>query len=307
MRFSADHLNDEIGSRRQGADPETRAELDNLLFEERVNEARRQAFEAAISDVSSWDDLRDHHIRYCKAFIYVDEGLFPHTFVPGFAVRDLSGGDEERLLVRVERLARPLTASDMTFAELSDALDKGKHATVDRFLRIWNELPARDWRPVFATPKLSVADDLAQPDWPDRLRDRLGLAHFGLEPVALMEYRVKEVVAEAKRRNAPCAITAPTVLDCEPCPWYFPAPNELDCGRTMALIPVDSDGDLVVELLHVRITYGRAHLTRVGEIRAPMRPIALATLRNHHLTALRLASRCYDFGEEMPDGGGRGD
>jgi hypothetical protein len=69
----------------------------------------------------------------------------------------------------------------------------------------------------------------------------------------------------------------------------------------MALFEIASDADLVVELLHVRLTYRRHHLSRLGEIRRPPEPVALPRLRNHHLTALRLASGRDDFGEEMPD------
>jgi hypothetical protein len=69
----------------------------------------------------------------------------------------------------------------------------------------------------------------------------------------------------------------------------------------MALFEIASDADLVVELLHVRLTYLRHHLSLLGEIRRPPEPVALPRLRNHHLTALRLASGRDDFGEEMPD------
>jgi len=190
---------------------------------------------------------------------------------------------------------------------LRKALADDEHDIIDLFLRTWNDSSMRDARPAFATLKSAVVDDLDQPNWPERLRDRLGLAHykatFGPEPVALMEYRVEEVVEAARRAGSACAMTAPTVLDSGPWPHFFPAPTELDCGRTMAMFEIDSDENLVIELLHMRLTYQREHIVKLGEIRSPARPVALARLRNHHLTALRLASGRYDYGQEMPEHG----
>jgi hypothetical protein len=71
----------------------------------------------------------------------------------------------------------------------------------------------------------------------------------------------------------------------------------------MALFEIDSDENLVIEPLHMRLTYQREHIMKLGEIRYPSQPLALARLRNHHLTALRLASRRYGFGEEMSEDG----
>jgi hypothetical protein len=165
----------------------------------------------------------------------------------------------------------------------------------------------RDARPVFATLRSAVAEDLDSVEWPERLRDRLGLAHYdasaGPEPIALMEYRVEEIIEAAKNARTACALTAPTFMDSGPWPYFFPAPTELDCGRAMALFEIGSDHDLVVELLHVRLTYRREHIAKLGEIRLPPAPLALPRLRNHHLTALRLASGRDEFGEEMSENG----
>lgn len=71
----------------------------------------------------------------------------------------------------------------------------------------------------------------------------------------------------------------------------------------MALFEIDSDEDLVVELLHVRLTYRVEHIIRLGEIARAPAPLALTRLRNHHLMALRLASGRDEFGEEMSEDG----
>jgi hypothetical protein len=163
---------------------------------------------------------------------------------------------------------------------------------------------ARDDRPSFAAWKDQVLDEIAAPDWPDQLRDRLGLAHYdpadGPIPVALMQYTVRDVTIEAGRLGLPHAFTAPTVLDTGPWPWFFPAPRELDYGRAMPLVPYGDDNALLAEMLHIRLTYRRDHIVKLGEIRRRTGAPDLKELRNHHLVALQLAADRYDFGEEIP-------
>ena len=174
---------------------------------------------------------------------------------------------------------------------------------VDKFLDTWNGSTLRDNRPAFAAFKDAVWDDLERPDWPRRLRDRLGLAHYdcaaGPIPIALMEYSVADVNAAAAAFPGACAVTAPTVLDSKPWPFFFPAPPGLTCGRSMPLFEVADDADLLAEMLHFRLTYRRQHLVRLDEIRDPPPPYELKALRNHHLVALRIASGREDYGEEI--------
>ena len=115
-----------------------------------------------------------------------------------------------------------------------------------------------------------------------------------------MEYSVREVIAEASSQGCTQPFAAPTVLDCGPWPWFFPAPKELAYGRAMPLTPMGSDDQLLAEMLHFRLTYRRAHIVKLGLIRRPLGEPNLKELRNHHLLALQLASDRYDFGEEMP-------
>lgn len=235
MRFSDLKLYETVAAWRDTNDPIVRSELDNIWFEERVNASRQRAFEEGIGEVHTWEELRKLQVDYWETFVRVGDEDVPHTFLEGFVVRDLSAIDEKQTVVRIESLSRPLSGSALTFDQLRDAIANSEQDIVDRFLRSWNESSMRDARPVFATPKSSVADDLDEPDWPERLRDRLGLAHYdaadGPEPIALMEYRVEEIVEAAQSVGAACALTAPTVLDSGPWPYFFPAPTELDCGR----------------------------------------------------------------------------
>jgi hypothetical protein len=68
----------------------------------------------------------------------------------------------------------------------------------------------------------------------------------------------------------------------------------------MSLAPIGSEADLLAEMLHVRLTYRREHLIKVGAITRPPPPHDLKELRNHHLLALQVASDREDFGEEIP-------
>lgn len=135
------------------------------------------------------------------------------------------------------------------------------------------------------------------------MRDRLGLGHYdarsGPVPVALMEYRVRDVV-RGPRAAGERSFVAPTAVDSDPWPWFFPAPRELTRGRCMPLRKVDSDDELVDEMLHIGFPYQRAHILKLGEIRDPLPVHDLADLRNHHLLAIRIASGRDDFGEDMP-------
>ncbi len=307
MRLSNSKLHEAIAVWRAATDPKTRSELDNVWFDERVNATRQRAFEEEIGRVETWEELRRRHVDYWETFVKVGDGFVPHTFIEDFVARDLSRIDEKQKVVRIESLARPLSATAISLDRLRKALADDEHDIIDLFLRTWNNFSMRDARPAFATLKSAVADDLNEPDWPERLRDRLGLAHYdaadGPEPIALMEYRVEEIVEAAQSAGAACAVTAPTVLDSGPWPYFFPAPTELDCGRAMALFEIGNDEDLVVELLHVRLTYRPEHIVRLGEIGQPPAPLALTQLRNHHLMALRLASERHEFGEEMSEDG----
>jgi hypothetical protein len=180
---------------------------------------------------------------------------------------------------------------------------EGTPPLINLFLRNWDH-SLRDWRPCFAAFKDEVLDDLREADWPDRLRNRLGLAHYdgvaGPVPVALMEYSVGEVIAAATGFGSSCALTAPTVLDTKPWPHFFPAPTKLCCGRAMPLFEVRDDSEMLAELLHFRLSYRWHHIAHLGEITTSPAGYDLKSLRNHHLAALQMASDCYDFGEEIP-------
>jgi len=305
VRFVDSDLQQALTEWRASVDATERSAADNIWFKQRVSSERRQAFENGALGARDADDLRKRHVDYWKEYVQVDTDI-AHTFDISLAPADLGAIDQTQRIIRIEDLSRPLgkMATPMSFGRLKKAVADNETALIDLFLRTWDQSTVRDWRPSFGAFKDEVIDDLAKPDWPARLRDRLGLAHYdcaaGPIPIALMEYSVGEVVAAANAFGASCAVTAPTVFDSGPWPHFFPAPRNLTCGRAMPLFEVGDDNEMLAELLHFRLTYKREHITRLDEITVPPRPFDLKSLRNHHLVAVQLASNCYDYGEEIP-------
>lgn len=271
---------------------------DNFWFEERLDDTRRLRFEAdAVAAVAARPlanlirkDVRDN-----------TEGLaVPETFAAAGGLAVYGALDEDQEIVRLESIQRALEADDITFEQLKGAFLKRSAAPLlDKFLATWNT--KRDARPAFAAFHSELADDLAEPDWPLRLRNRLGLAHYGAgrEPVALMRYTVREVLDAAHSDGAASAFAVPTVLDAPPNAQFFPSPAGLPCGRAMPLGADYDDSNLVAEILHARIAYRRRHLIgveRMGD--APVRG-DLKALRNYHLLVLRIAADRDDYGEEI--------
>src|SRR5665213_115696 len=219
------------------------------------------------------------------------------------------GLDPLQWIVRLESLERAFSywsvPEDLDPLEtLRAARAKNNTAVVDDFLNTWNDSNVRDCRPAFATWRDRVGTELDADDWADRLRDQLGLEHYncvnGPIPVAMMQYQVREVIDAARTPGSSHAFTEPTFLDTRPGPYFFPSPRSLPYGRVMSLVQISSDDDLLAEMLHVRLTYQRDHIVRLGTIRRPPAPHDLKELRNHHLLALQIASGRDDFGEEIP-------
>lgn len=309
MRFVDPALQNALAAWRQNPDHRDRAIADNFWFEERAGDARRAAFETYAGKPADPEALRRSLIQYVRDCMEIPSGI-PHTFLSDLTPAFLTavGVDQNQPIVRLESLQRvfsqwalPATAGP-PLERLRSAIDTHDASMVDGFLTIWNN--ARDFRPAFAAWKDELLAELAAPDWADRLRDRLGLEHYQCEngpiPVALMEYRVLDVVQAATEVGSIGAFTAPTVLDSRPGPYFFPAPRECPYGRVMSLTPMVSDDDLLAEMLHVRITYRRDHIAPLGYITRPPAPHDLRELRNHHLLALQVASGREDFGEEIP-------
>ena len=126
----------------------------------------------------------------------------PDTFLPALEPARLGPGglDPFQPILRLEDLSTPLDDAGLTFADLQTAVAAAQNDTVQKFLDEWNR--NRDFRPAFAAWEDQLLDEVAAPDWPDRLRDRMGLGHYNPAagtsvPVALMRYTVHDIETEA--------------------------------------------------------------------------------------------------------------
>ncbi len=220
-------------------------------------------------------------------------------------------------LVRFEHLAKPLkgmwddgSSIETKLENLLDLLaraDSGKdhdaEKSVASFFELWRGL--RDNRPSFAAFYDEVREECDDDDWPHALRDRLGMGHYSghpdaLIPVALMRYSVQEVLEAQKVGKIPSACALPTVLDDGMHEYFFPVPAVYPFGATLHLDPPKAEV-LTAEIIHYRIEYKRSHLLKLGFITRPhrQRKDMLRKSRDLHLTALRIATDRYDFGEEL--------
>ncbi len=301
-------------------DVSLRARAENFCFEERVGQDRQARYEVEHGPTGPvYDEWLESHMDYLSASVYREQ---PETFLslnadaalPAAAASELG---EEQVLIRVESLDYALR--DTKISSLADlenilAIYNGQRrdpnlnagdakALLQEVCRSLNQNP-NAVRPRFAAFAQELADDIESPEWPMRLRDRLGLAHlpptlaFGPYPVVLMKYKVFEVARRADRVGAAHPMTVPTVLDAEPYEIFHPSPKGLNYGRTLNLAGSGDCDQLASELLHLRIDYAPGHIWKVGAIttRADTSPERLSNLRSDHLACLQLLSNRDDFG-----------
>jgi hypothetical protein len=242
----------------------------------------------------------------------------PETFRALNSEALLSSLDEEQRVVRVERFDEALTVMDtdlptveaqLTAFRRRKAKARDERAFLDELCVRWNGQVRRQDRPAFGAFLDDVETEIDPPDWANRLRNRLGLAHYHVPasgdpiPVALVSYRVAEVLAAAGDPQR--AFSVPTVLDGELNAHFFPAPSGVGYGRTLGLEPDPECEQLVAEVLHRRIDYTPYHLMKVGWVTTPIPPYAsgaaFARLRNGHRFCLRYESGQDDFGENIPE------
>lgn len=304
-----------LGQLAASRNPRDAAAADNYLFEERVGAQRQQEYENGLTaPLAIMGDWRfQHDKRYLVSRIKgKDDHFVPDTFLANNSDAQLSGFAANHELVRIEDLSFALTKTPITYVHLVALLTKRKEgdnaATLNRFIQDWNT--ARFNWPMFSAIYDEVREDAEHPDWPHRLRDRLGLDHFqGSDteriPVALMRYPSKLVSDKLKRGRGTgadtrvrAAFALPTALDGELNHAYFPAPKGHPYGATLNLAepwqPV-----LSAEILNLRIDYQPDHLWKIGEIVRPTGYRDLRIQRDQHLALLRKESGNATFGQPL--------
>ncbi|HHJ21233.1 MAG TPA: hypothetical protein ENJ84_15620 [Gammaproteobacteria bacterium] len=297
------------------------AVADNCRFEERASAQRWEQFEICLphDDVGTmtWKDWAEANELHIDKRTNVPRTSIPDAFltINRSAWKEAMAANQD--IVRFENLTRPLKGmwdDSSTLEEKLDNLrelinrtdsgnDYDAEQTVAAFFEMWNN--RRDNRPTFAAFDDEVRTECDDDDWPHALRDRLGLGHYGgypgvLIPVALMRYSLQEVFETQKKRRLPVACALPTVLDGGMHEYFFPVPASYPFGATLHLGPSHAEV-LTAEILHYRIEYERSHLFKLGFISKPHRQHddVLKDSRDLHLTALRIETGKYDFGEEL--------
>lgn len=297
-----------------------RARAENFRFEERVSQGRQAHYETQHEPTgSTYEDWLESHQDYLQGLVYTE---LPETFLsvnvdaalPAAVTSELGEG---QYLIRVESLDYALGETKIgSLADLENILAVYNNqrrdsnisagdakASLQEVCHSLNHNPFAV-RPRFAAFAQELSEDIDAPDWPLRLRDRLGLAHlpptnaYGPHPVVLMRYTVGEVAAHARNLAADHPLAVPTVLDAEPYEIFHPSPQQQNYGRTLNLAGAGDCDRLASEVLHLRMDYTPKHIWKVGAItaRADASPGRLARLRSDHLTCLQLLSNRDDFG-----------
>jgi hypothetical protein len=299
-------------------DPEIRERgcAHNLLFDERLSGARGAFFEAtARHSPMSADHLRKSAIDYYRDHVRVSRGI-PHSFMHLNAAAGIKTLAPELKLVRIEDLREPLEKTAIAPHQLIGALPKTNRpsqALLEWFIDQWNTRSDIRRNPhSFSAIKNQILREIGDPNWPELLRDKLGLDHFdatrnGDIPVALMEFEAGEILDQASATpgmDYPFCI--PTALDCEPNPQFFPTPTSpgrspgpLDFGCPMGLFVILTSDNLIAEVLHPRLTYKRENIAKVGFISAGLPDVDFKEMRNAHLWALRIEADRDDYGAEL--------
>jgi len=276
---------------------------DNCRFDERIARMRWSKFEDNLPKNPDWTDWGEAYYLNYQNRITVPRTSIPDSFLEINKTAWLQGIATNRSVVRLEHITDLLSRENLSFDELQNMLDsKGNaynEAKLKTIIENWNL--ERDNRPMFAAFYDEVKEEADHADWQHRLRDRLGLGHYGSHkpvtiPVALMCYSMTEV----KQGKIPSAFALPTVLDGGMHEFFFPVPKSYPYGATLHLEPNQAN-ILTAEILHYRIDYKLNHLRKIGLITRPhnVKNEDLREARDLHLLALQEETVRKDFGEFM--------
>ena len=293
----------------------------NFLLEERLPATREHDFLAALPgqpvtewDVSSWNATFGKH--------YVDKVALPlrrASAISTFSTANTSNHivqESNQDVVRLESLRALHQRHPGSFdspadlaAELRSLIHSREPGQAGTFsdeqrsrLALWlaDLNPCREARPAFAAPFGEMERELAAPDWPARVRDALGLAHFAGSsgkplPVVLCRYSLSRVERAARKARLAAWAAVPTVLEAGnisgPGATFFPFPkaaagiNPFGFGVTVNL-GADGGLDYKSEMLHFRLDYELSDFAMVGEITDAVSDMQVAAARQRHFDLL---------------------
>jgi hypothetical protein len=292
----------------------------NFLIDERIDAGRAASYAAALppAEPISFSRWNESHNAYLDGRVFKkppathdyhsvsmdDPAVCPETFraplaltafegtdldtnfiriVPVPDLAWLSGRNEDEIYALGEHVARDQNPAESAWSDLAMILDEAFHG------------PRCDHRPVFASfyeDFMGELHDAAGTDWPDLLRDRLGLYHLVSQRVFLFRYQVRELPrrhGEVDRRP----IALPAVLDHRLAEAFCPAPRELRQGQLLNL-QANATVDPAREVLHLFMPLEPKHLIRVGRVTSPVPPY-LGPARRDHLLWMRLLSEREEY------------
>ncbi|UCH93996.1 MAG: hypothetical protein JSV88_27525 [Candidatus Aminicenantes bacterium] len=283
-RDKFDRFTQVLKSLSRDSELEMRCKAENFLLEERLTELREDSYEEYLKSPSNEESWNVGHEEYVDAKIYVRSGS-PETFSRINRPNLLLTVEPDQFLVRVENI------SDVEFyhGKIPHEIIKYCHDflkypentenrnIIKDFLKKWYEI--RDFRPVFVGFWGEIEDIFSKynknnpgnEEWPNRLRDRLGLGHLtpgdgAPIPILVFRYRIKDVLPINSGDTKNVAI--PTVLDGCLTPYFCPTPKKgWNQGQALDLSSGDEKSySINCEILHHTVEYKPEFLYNAGWI-----------------------------------------
>jgi hypothetical protein len=290
------------------------APAENYILDERVSESRETDFlslsgfdKAQPASRADWYEQHTNYTRLRVARCGSPHGALAVTFTSENIGASLDVNPAEDV-VRVETieglcgLAQWLSAADARalIQRMLDARGAGQPIPLDveaqlkKWLKKAND--SKDSRPSFVAPFAEVEPLLKRPDWPNRLRDALGLGHIratsaGDKPILLMQYSLERVRVEYFGAIVAAWAASPTVLDdvaqAGPSPHFFPAPASASSGYGFTVDLDVSDATFKREFLHAPIAYELRDIQRIGLVTTDVTMKQIENARSLHRSLLQ--------------------
>jgi len=211
-------------------------------------------------------------------------------------------------LIRVEELRGFAQVAELPDKEVREAAANWLEQRTPESKERWEDVLDR-WagraqvRPMFSALFEDVAPLLEdREDWPERLRDALGLAHLDpverRGPIEILVFRYPVKVVPRLRTLSPQRrpLAVPTVLDSRFSSAFCPAPRGCATGYVIDLS--GSKSELRREVVHPPVRFQADHLAKLGEVRRGVDRSALPIARGLHLLAIRDSAARPEYASE---------
>lgn len=302
----------------------------NFLLDEGIAPERAESYgeSGGASDHTGKADWRQRHEEYLQEKVYVpmpDDGVpatleatdadpCPETFRHPVSPSPFRASHGGLHLVRAEELSfvahhggiSPDRLKDIAQGVITHGPSSPDAPELDAALRKFSR--SIDVRPVFSAFWEDLADlfgdEPAQDpdDWPDRLRDRLGLAHHdpgqcaGPIELLIFRYEVDALSQILGPGEIGRPLLPPSVLDRGFSDAFYPALRGAKTGHTLNLMGEHHRPQR--EVVHPTVAFGARNLWRVGAVVTPA-PEDLLTPRALHLLWLQKAAEATDYGADV--------